>query len=240
MSSTAATERTSPFVLDALYELSEPSTLNAYLRGCKAVRIDKRSQYRIKRAIDLLVSVLILITLSPLLLLIGILIKLTSPGPILYRQRRLGQNGFEFVLLKFRTMVVDADDQLGQLMLLNEASGPLFKIRRDPRVTPLGRVLRRTFFDEVPQVINVIRGDMSLVGPRPILAREAKQIEKQLLFRFAVPQGITGPWQVNGHHGISFHEQLRAERDYVDAWSLKKDFQILIKTVPLILKTAGV
>src|SRR5438094_1319499 len=159
--------------------------------------------------------------------MIAAAIKLTSRGPVFYTQQRLKQNGIEFTLFKFRTMVADADARLDQVFHLNQASGPLFKLRNDPRTTRVGRFLRSTFIDELPQLINVVRGDMSLVGPRPILAREADQMEKEFLFRFAVPQGITGPWQVNGHYAVTITDQLRAERDYVGAWSLSKDLAIL-------------
>src|SRR5438094_1165948 len=154
--------------------------------------------------------------------MIAAAIKLTSRGPVFYTQQRLKQNGIEFTLFKFRTMVTDAEAQLDQVFHLNQASGPLFKLRKDPRITPIGRILRCTFVDGLPQLLNVVRGEMSIVGPRPILAREADQLEKQFLFRFAVPQGITGPWQVNGHYEVSIDDQLRAERDYVGGWSLGK------------------
>jgi lipopolysaccharide/colanic/teichoic acid biosynthesis glycosyltransferase len=210
------------------------------LRAITAARFQKRIQYKVKRLFDLVVASLLLVALFPLLLLIAIAIKLTSRGPVFYRQLRLKQNGIEFTLYKFRTMVADADARLDQVFHLNEASGPLFKLRKDPRTTRVGRLLRSTFFDELAQLINVVRGDMSLVGPRPILAREADQMEKQFLFRFAVPQGITGPWQVNGHYAVTIDDQLRAERDYVAAWSLGRDVAILIRTIPLVLRKAGV
>src|SRR5439155_22723766 len=182
----------------------------------------------------------LLILLSPLFLLIAVSIKLTSRGAVFYTQQRLKQNGSEFTLFKFRTMVTDAEARLDQVFHLNQASGPLFKLRKDPRVTRIGRILRCTFLDELPQLLNVVRGEMSLVGPRPILAREADQLEKQFLFRFAVPQGITGPWQVNGHYKVTIDDQLKAERDYVGSWSLRKDIGILLRTIPLVLRKAGI
>jgi lipopolysaccharide/colanic/teichoic acid biosynthesis glycosyltransferase len=220
--------------------LPEASTLHIYLRAITAARFQKRLQYKVKRLCDLVVASLLLIATSPLLLFVAVAIKLTSRGPVLYRQKRLKQNGVEFTLFKFRTMVADADARLDQVFHLNQASGPLFKLRKDPRITRVGRLLRSTFLDEFPQLINVLHGDMSLVGPRPILAKEADQMEKQFLFRFAVPQGITGPWQVNGHYAVTIDDQLRAERDYVGAWSLGRDFAILIRTIPLVLRKAGV
>ncbi len=220
--------------------MPEASTLHIYLRALTAFRFHKRAQYRVKRLLDIAAAIVLLILLSPLFLLIAASIKLTSRGSVLYKQQRLKQNGVEFTLFKFRTMVSDADARLEQVFHLNQASGPLFKLRKDPRITRLGRVLRSTFLDELPQLVNVVRGDMSLVGPRPILAREAGEMEKQFLFRFAVPQGITGPWQINGHYALTIEDQLRAERDYVAAWSLRKDLTILWKTIPLVLRKGGI
>lgn len=220
--------------------MPEASTLHIYLRAITAARFQKRLQYRIKRLFDLVVSTLLLILLSPLFLLIALSIKLTSHGSVFYTQQRLKQNGIEFKLYKFRTMVADADARLDQVFHLNQASGPLFKLRKDPRTTRVGRALRSTFLDELPQLMNVLHGEMSLVGPRPILAREADQMEKEFLFRFAVPQGITGPWQVSGHYSVTIDDQLQAERNYVGAWSLGKDFMILLRTIPLVLKKAGI
>src|SRR5439155_14206615 len=148
-----------------------------------AARFQKRIRYRLKRVFDLISSLVLMVLLAPLLLLIATAIKLTSRGPVLYKQQRLKQNGIEFTLFKFRTMVPDADARLDQVFHLNQASGPLFKLRKDPRTTRVGRLLRCTFVDELPQLINVVRGDMSMVGPRPILAREADQMEKEFLFR---------------------------------------------------------
>jgi len=203
------------------------------------VSFQKRVQYRLKRAFDIVASVFLLIVLTPVLIIIGLAIKLTSRGPVFYKQKRLKQNGIEFTLLKFRTMGPDADARLDEVFHLNEASRPLFKLRDDPRMTPIGRFLRRTFLDELPQLLNVVRGEMSLVGPRPILARELTGMEKEFLFRFAVPQGITGPWQVNGHHQVSIQDQLRVERDYVRRWSLVQDLTILLKTIPLVFRKTG-
>ena len=227
-------------MLAGLFDLPEFSTLDIYLRAVNAARFQKRMQYRVKRLIDVVVAVLLLIVLMPFLLLIAFCVKATSRGSVLYRQQRLKQNGVEFTLYKFRTMVVGADAKLEEVSHLNQASGPLFKLRKDPRITRAGRVLRCTFMDELPQLMNVVLGDMSLVGPRPILAREAGQMEKQFLFRFAVPQGITGPWQVNGHYAASIDDQLHAEREYVRAWSLRRDFAIVVRTIPLVLRKAGV
>ena len=173
------------------------------------------------------------------MLLIAIAIRLTSRGPVLFRQQRLMKDGVEFTLLKFRTMVDGADAMLDKVFVLNEAKGPLFKVRNDPRTTRVGRFLRKSFLDELPQLVNVLRGEMSLVGPRPILAREVQDLPGRVVFRFAVPQGITGPWQTNGRHKLTFEQQLALEREYIGGWSLTSDLQIVLKTAPLILFRGG-
>jgi lipopolysaccharide/colanic/teichoic acid biosynthesis glycosyltransferase len=189
--------------------------------------------------IDVVGALMLLVLSSPVLLVAATLIKLTSRGPILFRQQRLMKNGDEFTLLKLRTMVDGADSMLDKVFHLNVASGPLFKARRDPRCTRVGRVLRKTFIDELPQLVNVLRGEMSLVGPRPILAREVADLPGRVVFRLSVPQGVTGPWQIGGHHKLSFDEQLAAERRYIEHWSLTSDFAILIQTVRLVVLRLG-
>lgn len=203
------------------------------------LRHRKPVQYTIKRAFDVVAATLGLVVLSPLLLAIAIATRLTSNGAVLYRQRRLKRDGEVFTLLKFRTMVRGADERLEDVFHLNEASGPLFKSRQDPRITPVGRALRRAYLDELPQLLNVLKGDMSLVGPRPCLAHEADKYHTEMAFRFTVPQGMTGPWQTNGHHGIGFEEHLRVERTYVESWSLTLDLKILARTIPLVFRRTG-
>jgi lipopolysaccharide/colanic/teichoic acid biosynthesis glycosyltransferase len=180
-----------------------------------------------------------LLLLSPVFGAIALGIKVSSPGPIFFRQRRLKENGQEFTLLKFRTMCDGADRMLDEVFLLNHAHGPLFKADGDPRVTPFGRFLRRSFLDELPQLLHVFRGEMSLVGPRPCLPSEALQVRDLIDFRFGVPQGLTGPWQVNGHHALTFEQQLEVEREYIESWSLGLDFKILLETVPLVFARKG-
>jgi lipopolysaccharide/colanic/teichoic acid biosynthesis glycosyltransferase len=136
-------------------------------------------------------------------------------------------------------MIEGADAMRDSVAALNQANGPLFKARNDPRVTAVGRMLRCTFLDELPQLINVIRGEMSLVGPRPCLAEEIATIEEAMYFRFAVPQGITGPWQTNGYHALPFRDQLAVELDYVQRWSLTRDLSILAQTIPIVVKHRG-
>lgn len=222
-----------------LYDLPESSTLDIYWRVATAAFSRKRMQYRIKRMFDFVVALALLLVLSPLLILIAAAVKVTTPGPVFYKSVRLMKDWQEFTLLKFRTMVDGADAMFDTVLILNEASGPLFKCRKDPRITWIGRILRATFLDELPQLINVVRGELSLVGPRPCLLREAAQMEQEMYFRFAVPQGITGPWQTNGYHALPFMDQLRVESDYVQTWSLKNDFVILFRTIPIMFRLQG-
>jgi lipopolysaccharide/colanic/teichoic acid biosynthesis glycosyltransferase len=215
------------------------TTLEFYWRAALARTVHRRLQYAAKRMFDVLAASLLLIVLSPVWLLAAIAIKFTSSGPVLYQQRRVGKDWQEFTLLKFRTMVNGADRLREDVAILNHADGPLFKARNDPRVTAVGKVLRSTFIDELPQLLNVVRGEMSLVGPRPCLPEEIAQMEEAMYFRFAVPQGITGPWQTNGYHALPFRDQLAVELDYVERWSLDLDLQILIKTLPIVLGRSG-
>lgn len=195
---------------------------------------------RAKRAFDLSIAVPMflgsLIVLLPTLLAV----KITSPGPTLFRQARVGRDGELFEMLKVRTMVQDAEAQLDQIAHLNETSGVLFKIKNDPRITPLGRWLRKLSIDELPQLINVIRGEMSLVGPRPALPSEAEQWDESLHNRLRVQPGITGMWQVEGR-GDDDHDATYAQLDlyYVDNWSLLTDMVILARTVPVVLTSRG-
>jgi lipopolysaccharide/colanic/teichoic acid biosynthesis glycosyltransferase len=240
MASTLVTDAAPALSGLEFYDLPPTSTLHIYWRALSVAKFQKRTQYRIKRVVDVVVASFLLVLLSPLMLLIAIAIKLTSRGPVLFRQQRLMKDGIEFTLLKFRTMVDGADGMLDKVFHLNEASGPLFKVKRDPRVTGVGRVLRRTFLDELPQLINVVRGEMSLVGPRPILAREVSELPGRVAFRFAVPQGLTGPWQAKGHHKLTFEQQLLIERRYIEHWSLLGDLSILVQTFGLVLGLGGI
>lgn len=197
----------------------------------------------IKRIIDIIVSASALILLLPVLIATAILIKLTSPGPVFFIQKRVGLNKRVFDIFKFRTMVVDAEDRLADLEHRNEVSGPVFKIKMDPRVTPLGRFLRKTSIDELPQLINVFKGDMSLVGPRPLQLRDYELFTAAgpdwQRCRFSVRPGITCLWQVNGRSSIPFEEWMELDQQYVRKWSLWLDFQILAKTIPAVLKGSG-
>jgi exopolysaccharide biosynthesis polyprenyl glycosylphosphotransferase len=197
-------------------------------------------QLIVKRAIDILGSASLLILLLPFLLLVALLIKLDSPGPVLFRQERFGLNRRRFKVLKFRTMVRGADKHQAKLEELNEAEGPVFKIRNDPRVTALGRFLRQFSIDELPQLINVLRGEMSLVGPRPLPMRDVKLIDTQWhKRRFSVKPGLTCLWQVNGRSDVTFENWVKMDLEYIDTWSLGLDFKILLKTIPAVLRGSG-
>jgi exopolysaccharide biosynthesis polyprenyl glycosylphosphotransferase len=204
----------------------------------KPVRLSG-SQAVAKRVFDLVCSSAGVLVTLPLWAAIAVAIKLTSPGPVLYRQQRVGQRGSPFTMLKFRTMRVGAEAMLDDLRRLNEATGPLFKLKDDPRVTGVGRWLRKWSLDEVPQLLNVLRGNMSLVGPRPPLPEEVREYEDWQFDRLEVPPGITGLWQVSGRSELSFDEYVRLDRFYIENWSLAYDLFILAKTIPMILARKG-
>ena len=193
-----------------------------------------------KTALDLGGAVLGLLLLSPVLLVIAGLVRATSPGPVLFRQERVGLGGRTFAMRKFRTMVVDAEERLGDLEHLNEHDGgPLFKLRDDPRVTPLGRVLRRWSLDELPQLLDVLQGSMSLVGPRPPLLREVEQYEHDVRRRLLVKPGITGLWQVSGRSDLSWEETVRVDLSYVENWHLGLDLAIIGRTLWAVVRRSG-
>ncbi|HTY18870.1 MAG TPA: exopolysaccharide biosynthesis polyprenyl glycosylphosphotransferase [Myxococcota bacterium] len=194
---------------------------------------------RIKRAIDVVLGSALLLLASPILLVAALGIKLTSHGPVLFRQVRCGLNGRRFRMSKLRTMYEDAESRLGELRHLNEVSGPVFKIREDPRATPIGRLLRRWSLDELPQLWNVVRGDMSLVGPRPAIPTEVERYHLFQRRRLSMRPGITCWWQVRGRSEIEFDEWVRLDLEYIDTWSLGQDLEILLRTVPAVLRATG-
>ena len=208
----------------------------------RALRQAGRPMPRWKRAMDVVGALVALVALAPLLVFVAALIKLTSRGPVLYRQQRVGQDGVTFTMLKFRTMVDGADAQKGSLRHLNEMSGPLFKIRKDPRVTALGRLLRRTSVDELPQFWNVLVGDMSLVGPRPATPDEVAQYEPWQLERLSVRQGLTCYWQVEGRGRVGFPDCVRMDLRYAARDvrpSFVTDVRILLRTVAVVVTGRG-
>jgi exopolysaccharide biosynthesis polyprenyl glycosylphosphotransferase len=189
----------------------------------------------IKRIVDVALALVVLIVLSPLMALIALVIKLDSPGPVLFGQERVGKGGRLFTLYKFRSMAPDAEAQKDMLAEMNEADGPLFKIRCDPRCTRVGRLLRRFSLDELPQFYNVLRGDMSLIGPRPALASEVEKYQPWHRRRLEVAPGITGLWQVSGRSDLPFDEMALLDIYYVEQWSPALDVKILLRTVPTVL-----
>ena len=192
-----------------------------------------------KRLIDVTVSAAALVLSAPVCLLLALLIKLDSRGPVLFAQERVGLGGRRFRFYKFRTMVVDAEQRQAALEGLNEATGPVFKIRKDPRVTRVGRVIRKLSLDELPQFSNVLRGDMSLVGPRPLPVRDVLRIDRRAhKRRFSVKPGITCLYQVHGRT-FSFEDWIRTDMEYIDNWSLRLDLEILAKTIPAVLSRRG-
>ena len=189
---------------------------------------------------DFILSYVLLVVLAPLFLITGLLIKITSPGPIFFVQERVGLNKRRFRLYKFRTMIADAEQKLAEVEHLNEVSGPVFKIKDDPRISGIGKFLRRTSIDELPQLFNVLKGDMSLVGPRPLPVRDFHGFDQDWQRRrFSVRPGITCLWQVNGRSDLSFDKWMELDMEYIDQWSLWLDLKILAQTVPAVLRGSG-
>ena len=197
------------------------------------------SDWVVKRAFDVVTSVLVVLLGLPLWLAVAAAIKLGSRGPVLYRDHRIGLNEQPFRMFKFRTMYADAADRQGQLEAANEAEGALFKIRDDPRVTPVGRFLRRFSLDEIPQVLNVLRGEMSLVGPRPLPVRDYERLEAWHRKRYLVLPGMTGLWQIAGRADLTFDDLVRLDFYYLENWSIWLDISILAKTVPAVVAARG-
>ncbi len=193
----------------------------------------------VKRAMDVVISALLLFLLTPFMVVVGLLVKLTSKGPIIYKQLRCGLYGRRFVLYKFRSMKDGAEDVLWEIKHLNEMDGPVFKMRNDPRVTPLGRFLRKSSIDEWLQFWNVLKGDMSLVGPRAPLPEEVREYTRWQRRRLSVKPGITCLWQVSGRNEVDFHEWMKLDLDYIDNWSLLLDLKILVRTFPVVLLGKG-
>lgn len=184
----------------------------------------------IKRVLDILCSLVGLLILSPILVIVAILIKVDSKGPILFSQKRVGLNGHTFKMYKFRSMVIDAEELKNRLHEQNEMSGPMFKIKNDPRITKIGRFIRKTSIDELPQLINILKGEMSLVGPRPSLPKEVEEFEPWMRKRLAVKPGLTCYWQVMGRNSIGFEEWMKLDVKYVEDRSFLLDLKLIFKT----------
>ena len=193
----------------------------------------------VKRMVDIVVSVVLLTVFLPVLVIVGVLVKLTSKGPVIYKQVRCGLFGRTFTLYKVRSMYDGAEDVLWEIKHLNEMDGPVFKMRNDPRITPLGRFLRKSSIDEWPQFWNVLKGDMSLVGPRAPLPQEVHEYTRWQRRRLSVKPGITCLWQISGRNEIDFHEWMKLDLQYIDNWSLMLDFKILLRTFPVVLFGRG-
>lgn len=228
--------------LEALVREFEDRAQHGMRRTLKNLgwRLTVWGSYKVKRAVDVAVSGLGLVLLAPLLLAIGLAVRLTSPGPAIFRQVRVGRFGRHFGFFKFRSMYIDAEARKAALLARNESkAGVIFKMRRDPRVTPLGRVLRRLSLDELPQLLNVLLGDMSLVGPRPPLPSEVREYTLEDRKRLNVTPGLTCIWQISGRSDLSFAEQVRLDKQYIRTHGLWNDLKILVKTVPAILSGKG-
>ena len=193
----------------------------------------------VKGGLDRVVAALVLALIAPVLVVLAVAVKLSGPGPVLYRQQRVGVNGQVFTMLKFRSMVVDADRAVGALQGQNISDGLLFKMREDPRVTRVGRVLRRFSLDELPQLFNVLGGSMSLVGPRPPLPGEVARYDASVSRRLLVKPGLTGLWQISGRSDLSWQESVRLDLRYVENWSLAMDLLILAKTARAVVSSSG-
>ena len=193
----------------------------------------------LKRGVDLLLAAVLLLGTAPLLLVLAILLRVSSPGPVLYRQLRCGLNGRRFWLWKFRSMRQDAEQRRPQVEHLNEMDGPVFKSSRDPRVTPVGRILRKTSLDELPQLCNILKGEMSFVGPRPPLPEEVAQYEKWQRRRLRMKPGLTCLWALAGRNQLNFAQWMQLDMEYIDNWSLTLDFKILLRTIPRVLSGRG-
>ncbi|MGC2130389.1 MAG: sugar transferase [Candidatus Aquilonibacter sp.] len=208
-----------------------------------AIRVSERqvpqSWWALKRLIDVVLGFALLILAAPLIAIAAIGIVLVTGGSPIYAQERVGQNGRRFKMFKLRTMVKNAHELRDKLMHLNEADGPVFKIRKDPRLHPLGGLLRRTSIDELPNFVNVVLGDISLVGPRPALPCEIEHYDSAARRRLVVPQGVTCLWQINGRSDVSFEHWMELDNQYIDQWTPLGDLVIIAQTIPAVLRKDG-
>ena len=228
---------------NALLDITGPRTSIRPVDGLPLLHVEPAAltgaRRVVKRIFDVVVSGLLLVCASPMLLMVALLVRLTSKGPALFVQTRVGKEGKEFRLYKFRSMYTDAEERLAELQHQNEHNGVLFKIKDDPRITKIGKHLRRFSIDELPQLINVFKGDMSLVGPRPPLPREVAQYADDVRRRLAVIPGLTGLWQVSGRSNLSWEDSVRLDLRYVENWSLSFDLVILLRTFLAVVRSSG-
>ncbi|MFL5343939.1 MAG: exopolysaccharide biosynthesis polyisoprenyl-phosphate hexose-1-phosphate transferase EpsZ [Hyalangium sp.] len=226
-----------PFRMDRARAEDSHAVADGYLHF--VTHAPQPHQMAIKRLFDIIASGAALAVLSPLLVVVAILIKLTSRGPIFFKQKRVGLHGKTFNMLKFRSMVVNAEELRLKLEAMNEQTGPVFKIKNDPRITSIGRFIRKYSIDELPQLLNVLRGEMSVVGPRPPLPKEVEKYAAWQRRRLSVRPGLTCIWQVSGRNQISFEEWMYLDMQYIDNWTLLTDLGLILKTVPVVITGSG-
>jgi exopolysaccharide biosynthesis polyprenyl glycosylphosphotransferase len=230
-------------VSPGIIEVAGPRISVRPVAGLSLLHLERPSvsggPHLMKAVFDRVLALAMIVVLAPLLLGLAVAVRLSSPGPVLFRQQRVGRAGVEFTMLKFRSMYADAEQRLGDLYALSDGNGVIFKLRDDPRMTPLGRWIRRFSLDELPQLFNVLRGDMSLVGPRPPLSEEVALYAADDSRRMLVKPGITGLWQVSGRSDLSWDESVRLDLRYVDNWSMTLDLLILWKTARAVIYGAG-
>jgi exopolysaccharide biosynthesis polyprenyl glycosylphosphotransferase len=231
-------------IVPRLFDIIPPRLTSHTIEGIPLITLPRlrlsTTSLFLKRAFDVLVSSIVVIALGPTFALLAVLIKLDSKGPVFYRQLRMGTGGRTFFIFKFRTMVVNADELKDEIAHLNTHAAPggdprMFKVKHDPRVTRMGRLLRRSSLDELPQLFNVLKGDMSLIGPRPLILEEDRHVEDWARKRLALKPGMTGLWQVSGRNSIPFEDMVKLDYLYVTTWSLASDCRLLLQTVPLVL-----
>ena len=223
----------------ATQSFRDPRTSQRYRLVLVAWVIRTKVVNSLKRALDIVAASLAVIAFSPLFLLTALAIKLDSPGPVFFKQTRVGKWGVTFGCYKFRSMYVDAERRKAELMAANEADGPVFKMKHDPRVTRVGRIIRKLSIDELPQLINVLKGEMSLVGPRPPVPKEVAQYTAEQMRRLDAVPGITGLQQVSGRSDLSFRRWVELDLEYINQQSFLKDVEILLKTVPAVITGKG-
>jgi exopolysaccharide biosynthesis polyprenyl glycosylphosphotransferase len=226
-----------PFRMDRARARDRHAVPDGYLHF--VTHAPRPHQMAVKRLFDIVSSAAALLALSPLLLGVALIIKVTSRGPIFFKQKRVGLHGKTFEMLKFRSMVVNAEELKAKLEAMNEQTGPVFKMKNDPRITPIGRFIRKYSIDELPQLINVLRGEMSVVGPRPPLPKEVEKYAAWQRRRLSVRPGLTCIWQVSGRNQISFEEWMYLDMQYIDNWTLLTDLSLVLKTVPVVITGRG-
>jgi exopolysaccharide biosynthesis polyprenyl glycosylphosphotransferase len=230
-------------VAPALTDVAGPRVLTLPVAGLSLLHVEAPvfagPQLAVKNTIDRIAAATLLVLLSPLFAVIALLIWLDRHGPVFFRQERVGKGGTSFPMMKFRTMVITAEEMLPSLLDRNDGQGPLFKMRDDPRITRIGRTLRRYSLDELPQLVNVLRGEMSLVGPRPPLAIEVEEYEQDVRRKLLVKPGMTGLWQINGRSDLSWEEAVRYDLYYVENWSIMSDLMVLWRTGRSVVQSSG-